>query len=84
MSSEVLQNLIKQAEALSAEEQLRLIAYLAEKVRATYSATKPRRKWAELCGAAPYRLLGEDAQAWVSRTRREDTEQRERQLRHQP
>jgi hypothetical protein len=84
MSTEVLQNLIKQAEALSPEEQLRLIAYLAEEVRAAYSAPKPRRKWAEMCGATPYPLLREDAQAWVSHTRREDTEQRERRLRSQP
>ena len=81
MSTEVLHNLIKQAEALSPDELLRLIAYLVEKVRATYPSPKPRRTCAEICGAAPYPLLGEDAQAWVSRTRREDTEQRERQLR---
>lgn len=83
MSTEVLNNLIKQAEALSPEEQLRLVAHLVEKVRAAYQPPRPRRKWAEICGAAPYPLLGEDAQAWVSRTRREDTEQRERQLKRQ-
>jgi hypothetical protein len=84
MSTEMLQHLIKQVEGLSPEEQLRLIAYLVEKIRATYASPKPGRLWAEICGAAPYPLLGEDAQAWVSRTRREDTEQRERQLRPQP
>jgi hypothetical protein len=84
MSSEALQNLVRQAEALSPDEQLRLIAYLVEKVRAAYLSPKPRRKWAEICGAAPYPLLGEDAQVWVSRTRCEDTEQRERRLGRQP
>jgi hypothetical protein len=53
MSSEALQNLVRQAEALSPDEQLRLIAYLVEKVRAAYLSPKPRRKWAEICGAAP-------------------------------
>jgi lysophospholipase L1-like esterase len=84
MSTEGLNDLIKQAEALSPEEQLRLVAHLVEKVRAAYPLSRPHRKWAEICGTAPYPLLGEDAQAWVSRTRREDTEQRERQLKRQP
>lgn len=83
MSAEILETLQKQAELLTVDEQLRLVAYLAEKARAAYPA-KPRRKWAEICGAAPYPLLGEDAQAWVSRTRREADEHRERQLRYEP
>ena len=84
MSTEMLQHLIKQVEGLSPEEQLRLIAYLVEKIRATYASPKPGPLWAEICGAPPYPSLCEDAQAWVARTRREDTEQRERQLRPQP
>jgi hypothetical protein len=80
----MLHNLIKQAAALSPDEQLRLIAYLVEKVRAAYLPPKPPRKWAEICGAASYPLLEENAQGWVPHTRGEDTEQRAHQLRHQP
>jgi hypothetical protein len=84
MSAEMLETLQKQAELLTVDEQLRLVAYLAEKARAAYPPTKPRRKWAEIRGAAPYPLLGEDAQAWVSRTRQEGDEHRERQWRSGP
>jgi hypothetical protein len=41
MSTEVLDNLIKQAEMLSPDEQLRLAAYLVE--RARQSSSSPRR-----------------------------------------
>ena len=71
MATDLLNDLIKQAEALTPDEQLRLIAYLAEKARASSHSSRPRRQWREICGAASYPLLGEDAQAWVSRTRRE-------------
>ena len=81
MSADVLNELIKQADQLTPDEQLRLATYLVDKARTAYPAAKPRRKWAEIRGAAPYPLLGEDAQAWVSRTRREGDEKREQQLR---
>ena len=42
---------------------------------------KKRRKWGDIKGKAPYRLVGEDAQIWVSRNRREETENRELHLR---
>jgi len=38
------------------------------------------RSWSEIAGAATYPLAGEDAQAWVTRTRREGDEHRERAL----
>ena len=38
------------------------------------------RSWSEIAGAAAYPLVGEDAQAWVTRTRREGDEHRERLL----
>ena len=38
-----------------------------------------RRLWQEIRGSVPYPLCGEDAQAWVSRTRRESDDQREKQ-----
>jgi hypothetical protein len=38
-----------------------------------------RRSWREIRGSVLYPLCGEDAQEWVSRTRRESDEQRQRQ-----
>ena len=38
------------------------------------------RAWSEIEGAAKFPLAGEDAQAWVTRTRREGDERRERSL----
>lgn len=72
-----LEDIIKQAEALTPEEQLRLISRLAEKVRLSYSPAPSRRRWSEIAGAVTSPLLGEDAQAWVSRSRREADEDRQ-------
>jgi hypothetical protein len=63
--------LIKQVDALEVEDQLRLAAYLLERARQEVGQDKPKRKWAEIRGLAEYPMLGEDAQAWVTRTRRE-------------
>lgn len=73
MAFGTLQQIKDQASALSLEDQLQLMAYLAEAVR---RAGRPRRKWMDICGAAPDLLDGEDAQAWVSRGRAEDDEHR--------
>lgn len=42
--------------------------------------TRAGRAWSEIEGAAKFPLAGEDAQAWVTRTRREGDEHRERML----
>ncbi|OQY55303.1 MAG: hypothetical protein B6247_08300 [Candidatus Parabeggiatoa sp. nov. 2] len=55
-----------------------LLIHLAERVR---HSQKPARSFRDIRGAAPYPLMGEDAQQWVSRTRRESDEHRERALR---
>ena len=81
MSEQVLEAILKQTESLTVDEQLRLVALLAERARAAEPAPRPRRKWREIRGLFPYPMLGEDAQQWVSRTRREGDEQRERQWR---
>ena len=38
------------------------------------------RAWSEIEGASTYPMVGEDAQAWVTRTRREGDEYREHML----
>ena len=78
--SPLLQALLKQAEQLTPEEQLELISRLADQLRIQTTSPKPQRKWSDLKGLAPYPLMGEDAQEWVSRTRREGDEHREQLL----
>lgn len=70
---------IKQAGALTLDEQLYLIAHLAEKARQASQAQTRRRKWREIRGIVPYPMCGQDTQVWVSRARREADEQRENQ-----
>jgi hypothetical protein len=67
------------AAQLSPDERVRLAEALLESAEAV--PERPRRKWADLKGKAPYPQCGEDAQAWVSRSRREADEQREAALR---
>lgn len=80
MTYNTLQQLKQQADTLTLEEQLELIAYLAEKARQAQPTTKHRQKWSEISGLVPPPALGEDAQTWVSRTRQEADEHRENQL----
>ena len=81
MSVQLLDLLFNQSGRLTPDEQLALAARLIERARQGASAP-PRHKWSEICGLFPYPLAGEDAQAWVSRTRRAGDEQREQQWRH--
>lgn len=89
MATTLLDQLLKQAEQLSLEEQLTLVAQIVERARSGLKAGSPppkpaRREWRDIRGMATYPLLAEDAQAWVSRTRREGDEARERQWRRTP
>jgi hypothetical protein len=70
MVSANLAMVIKQAEQLTPEEQAQLVAHLT-KARSHTDQAPPRRKWRDVIGTLPYPAVGEDAQAWVSRTRRE-------------
>jgi hypothetical protein len=75
-----IEEILKQTDALSADEKLALANKLIEQAQ-EQSATKPRHKWTDAIGVAPYPLTGEDAQAWISRTREEGDTERERQWR---
>jgi hypothetical protein len=75
---------LTQVAALAAQlppaEQKQLAESLLHDLASDSATTPPRRRsWREIRGSVPYPLCGEDAQAWVSRTRRESDEQRERQ-----
>jgi hypothetical protein len=80
MASKEFMDIMKRADSLSPDEQLELISHLAQQARQAYGEPKPHRKWSDIMGIAPNLLNGEDAQEWVSRTRRESDESRARHL----
>jgi hypothetical protein len=71
---------------LPTTERLRLIEKIVSDLATQAAADRPaeRYDWMSVRGIAPNLLGGEDAQAWVSRTRREGDEHREKQWRHEP
>ncbi|MCC5619461.1 hypothetical protein LC605_31305 [Nostoc sp. CHAB 5836] len=75
-----LEKILSDIEQLTPEEQLTVIGHLLERVKKHITQAQPKRKWSDLKGIASYPLLGEDAAEWVSRTRREGDEHRERLL----
>jgi hypothetical protein len=87
--SPLLRSLLEQAEQLVPEEQLELIGHIAEQLKSKKLveektqtiAPPPKHKLSEFRGIVQHPMLGEDAQEWVSRTRQEGTEHRERLLR---
>lgn len=79
MYAPAVETLVRQAETLSIEDQLLLMARLAENVRQQWQPTATQRKWREIRGIVQFPMLSEDAQTWVSRTRQEDKQERERE-----
>ncbi|MBE9005396.1 hypothetical protein IQ259_10155 [Fortiea sp. LEGE XX443] len=76
-----LEKILNDIEQLTPEEQLTVMGHLVERVKKHITHAPQKLKWSDLKGMAPYPLLGEDAQDWVSRNRREGDEHRERLLR---
>jgi hypothetical protein len=79
--SPLLQQLLQQVEQLAPEERLELIQQIAQGLKKSEVAVRPKPRWSDLKGMAPYPMMGEDAQEWVSRTRREADEHRSQVLR---
>jgi hypothetical protein len=79
---------LEQVAALAAQLPLAEQKKLAERLlgetekSTTDLAESRRRLWREIRGIVAYPMCGEDAQAWVSRTRGEADEQRELQWKH--
>ena len=71
MASRKYQQVLSEAEGLSGEEQLALIARLMARLKARKAPSGKALRWEDYAGSAPYPLCGEDAQAWVTRTRQE-------------
>ncbi len=71
---------------LPVAERLRLIEITAHDLVARPAESEPveRHDWMSVRGIAPNLLGGEDAQEWVSRTRREADESREKQWKRNP
>ncbi len=76
-----LEKILSEIEQLTPQEQLTVMTHLLESLKKHINQTQPKRNWSDLKGMAPYPLLGEDAQEWVSRTRKQGDEHRERLLR---
>jgi len=72
-------------QSLSPAERLRLIEITAHELVTplAQSVSIERHDWIAVRGIAPNLLEGEDAQEWVSRTRHEADEPRERQWKRQ-
>lgn len=74
------EQVLELAHQLDANEKLEIAERLIAEVR--YRHETPRQyDWDSVEGLAPYPMMGEDAQEWVSRTRREADERREAHLR---
>ena len=68
-------------------EQLRLVEQIVHRLalmRPRGDEEEERYDWMELAGIAPNLLDGEDAQEWVTRTRRGSDEHREKCLKGKP
>jgi hypothetical protein len=78
MSTEILE-LARQAEQLTISEQIELAMWLMQNARASIDMDAARYSWTEVAGIAPYPLVGEDAQMWVSQSREESDREREQQ-----
>jgi hypothetical protein len=78
MDVSVLKELKEKAKGLTPEENLDLITHLINRVRTVGMVSTGRRKWGEICGKAPYPLADEDAQACVTKSRKESDERRQK------
>jgi hypothetical protein len=81
-----LEQIASLAAQLTPTEKLRLVEGIVHDLASAPGEGKPirRRLWREIRGCVAYPLLGEDAQASVSRSRREGDEHREQQWRQTP
>jgi hypothetical protein len=79
MSTTDYDRVLREAERLPPDQQRALIERLTDRLRGSEEheeEEKERPRWEDFEGTAPYPLCGEDAQGWVSRTRREADEGR--------
>lgn len=75
-----LKHILEQAQQLSAEEQLSLIAQLAEELKQRPNPPAHPR-WSDLEGAVSYPWVADDAQSWITSSRQEGDAHRDASLR---
>ena len=71
-----LDQLLKRASRLTPSERLLLASRLIQSVRNEIPARQPHLKWKDAADLLTYPALGEDAQAYITRSRRADDEHR--------
>ncbi|MCE5238412.1 hypothetical protein LLH23_07950 [bacterium] len=76
MSASSYARVLDEATKLSPEEQRLLVGVLTAKLEQAKDNGAARPRWEDYAGSAPYPLCSEDAQEWVTRTRRESDEVR--------
>jgi hypothetical protein len=78
MASSVYEQVVREADSLPPEEQLRLIARLAGRLSPPHGQQPQSHapRWEDSAGIASHPLCGEDAQHWVTRTRQESDQHR--------
>lgn len=82
MNTPTLNDVIAQADQLPEAERMELVEYLLSTITPREKEAESDEKeytWDDLRGLAKYPMMGEEAQEWITRTRREGTERRERQ-----
>ena len=77
--SKKVNNIIRQMNSLTADEQLSLATYLAELAKKKCSGLKPCYQWRDLEGIVKSHHLGIDVQNWVSKLREESENNRIKQ-----
>jgi hypothetical protein len=77
--SPLLERVLREIDQLGLEEQRLVMAHLTERVQKP--AVKQKRRLSEFKEMVKSPLFGEDAQEWVSRTRKEGDDRREALLR---
>jgi hypothetical protein len=78
-----LQQVLSDIDRLSPTDRIQVMSHVIESIReyVPTESAKTSRKWSDLRGMVTAPLMCEDAQEWVSRTRREGDEHRASLLR---
>jgi len=76
MNSRTYVDVLKEAEKLPQEQRLMLVEQLIHHLRVEKTASDSAPAWEDFAGSAPYPLCGDDAQIWVSQSRRGSDDQR--------
>ena len=76
MALQNIDQILKRAGKLTPSERLLLASRLIQGVRNEIPAGKRHKKWQDAAGLLKYPALGEDAQTYISRSRKADDDHR--------